>query len=176
MRKLLLTACVALAACAAYSANMASQKWVEMKISELLAGKGVDVAVSNAVSVLVPPYVAEAVSNSLAITKAISPMAVEAGTNGMVYAFFEPATVPTLMATNSLNSTITNGSLFAWNDGGVYTNAALGAITSTETNFVWRATPSQVVDGIDTFVRPDGFGVTGLYVTPKQAKSIRGEE
>ena len=163
MRKMLaIAALAALAACPSFAADMASQKWVEVR-PRIAAPGGWIYATVN-----------EAVSNSLAITKAISPMVADAGTNGMVYAFFEPATVPTLMATNSLNSTITNGALFAWNDGGVYTNAALGAIFSTETNFVWRATLSQVVDGIDTFVRPDGFGVTGLYITPTQAEAVRG--
>lgn len=164
MRKMLtIAAFVALAACPSFAADMASQKWVEMRLTNAATRAWIYATVN------------EAVSNSLAITKAISPMAVDAGTNGMVYAFFEPATVMTLMATNSLNSTITNGAMFAWIGEGVYTNAALGAIFSTETNFVWRATPSQVVDGIDTFVRPDGFGVVGLYLTQTQAETVRGE-
>lgn len=170
-----LAAAFAAIALAAFAADMASQKWVIMKITEAFDGSGAaEVAASNAVSRVVGPMVSNAVSNSLAVTKAISPMAVDAGTNGMIYAFFEPATVQTLTVTNSLNAAITNGALFAWVGDGVFTNAHLGAVTATRTNFVWNAIGSRVVDGIDTFVAADGFGVTGMYLTPAQANEVTG--
>lgn len=147
MRRLtaiLLAACVALAASAA---NMASQKWVEMKLREI---------------------------NAL-VNRSVSPMAVDAGTNGTIYATFEPATVATLVATNSANATITNGAAFAWLGNGIYTNAQLGcAIFATQTNFVWNAVQSVVTNGLDTFVAADGFAVKGTYLTPTQAAPIRG--
>ena len=125
MKKIVTLALAVLAAAMAYSAEMASQKWVKMKLQEMLDGSGVSEAVSNAVGRIIDPYVADAVSNSLAVTKAISPMAVDAGTNGTIFAFFEPASVQTLVATNSANMTITNGTLFAWAGNGVYTNAQI---------------------------------------------------
>lgn len=170
-----LTAAFAAIALAAFAADMASQKWVLLKINEAFAGSGAaETAASNAVSRIVGPMVSEAVSNSLAVTKAISPMAVDAGTNGMIFAFFEPATVQTLVATNSLNAAITNGAMFAWVGDGVFTNANLGAVTATRTNFVWNAIGSKVVNGIDTFVAADGFGVTGTYLTQTQADEVTG--
>lgn len=170
-----ITAAFAAIALAAFAADMASQKWVVMKIVEAFDGSGAaEIAASNAVSRVVGPLVSEAVSNSLAVTKAISPMVVDAGTNGTIYAFFEPATVWTLSVTNSLNSAITNGALFAWVGDGVFTNAQLGAVTATTTNFVWNAVGSTVVDGVDTFVAPNGFGVTGTYLTPTDANKITG--
>jgi hypothetical protein len=149
MKKVMIAALAVSAALAAFAANMASQKWVEMRMADLEA--------------------------RLNVTRAISPMAVDAGTNGTYYAFFESASEYALSVTNSANSTITNGALFAWNGGGVYTNAALGAITATQTNFVWNGVQSAVVGGVDTFSAPDGFGVIGWRITPTEAKSVKGE-
>ena len=143
-----MASCAFALAAAAFAANMASQKWVEMKIDELRAEIGV--------------------------TRAISPMAVDAGTNGTIYAFFDPATHPALSVTNSANASITNGALFAWVGSGVYTNSELGAINATQTNFVWNAVGSRVVDGIDTFIVSQGFGVTGTYLTKSQFDEVAG--
>jgi hypothetical protein len=103
-------------------------------------------------------------------------MAVDAGTNGMIYATFEPASVYALCVTNSLNAAITNGTLFAYVADGVYTNADFGAISSTTSNFVWNAVGSSVVDDVDTFTGDDGFSVLGWRVTPTQAGEIIGED
>lgn len=147
MKKVLAVGACALAA-AAFAANMASQKWVEMKIDEL--------------------------RSEIGVTKAVSPMAVDAGTNGTVYAFFEPATVATLVATNSESPVVTNGAMFAWVGDGVYTNSSFGAVTATQTNFVYMGVGSSVVDGLDTFPGIGGFAVTGTYITPTDAKAITG--
>lgn len=59
---------------------------------------------------------------------------------------------------------VTNGTLFAWIGGGVYTNAVLGdAVACTATNLVYRGVPSVVTNGID---RIDGcFDCYGTRVT-----------
>lgn len=173
MKKMATLALAALMAAVAHSANMASQKWVEMKLKELGA---YGVLTNETTKALIEQMVAEAVSNSLAITEAISPIMADAGTNGTFYAYFEPASVAALAVTNSANATITNGTLFAWAGNGVYTNAPLNsAVSATQTNFVWNAIQSSVVDGVDTFGGPNGFSVTGLYITPTQAAAIQGE-
>lgn len=148
MRRILAVFACALAA-AAFAANMASQKWVEMKIGES--------------------------ENRMLVNRSVLPMAVDAGTNGTIYASFEPADVAALSVTNSTNAAIANGMVFAWVGDGSYTNAALGtAIFSTKTNFVWRGTLSSVVDGVDTFGGIGGFGVVGTLVTKTQAEEITG--
>lgn len=150
MKKIGMMAVAAFAALAAFAANMASQKWVEMKMAELEA--------------------------RMSVTHAISPMAVDAGTNGLVTLSFEAASVAALAVTNSANATITNGALFAWAGNGSYTNAYFkSAVFATQTNFVWNGVQSTVVGGVDTFSAPGGFGVAGRYITPTQAKAIRGE-
>ena len=149
MKKALLMAALAALAFPADSANMASQPWVQMKI--------------------------DALRDEFGVTKAVAPMAVDAGTNGTIYAFFEPATIATLVVTNSANAVVTNGALFAWTGNGVYTNAQFGsAVFATQTNFVWNGIGSSVVDGIDTFAVTNGFSVTGEYITPTEAKTITG--
>lgn len=143
-------ATVAFAVVAAWAANMASQNWVEMKLDE--------------------------VEKRLLVSRAVLPMAVDAGTNGTVYAFYEAASVASLSVTNSANESVTNGTLFAWAGDGVYTNAAIGsAVFATQTNFVWNSVQSSVVDGIDTFALPASFSVIGMYITPSQASAIIGE-
>lgn len=148
MKKVLVMAALAASALAATAANMASQPWVLMKLDELRAEFGV--------------------------TKAVSPMAVDAGTNGTVFAFFEPADVAALVATNSASAVVTNGAMFAWVGDGVYTNSALGAVTATQTNFVYMGIGSSVLDGLDTFPGVGGFALTGTYITPTDAKAITG--
>jgi hypothetical protein len=149
MKKILVMAALAASSLAATAANMASQPWVLMKLDELRAEFGV--------------------------TKAVSPMAVDAGTNGTVFAFFEPADVAALLATNSTSLVVTNGATFAWVGNGVYTNAQIAsAVFATQTNFVFWGVNSTVVDGVDTFPGVGGFGVTGTYITSKEAKTLTG--
>lgn len=64
----------------------------------------------------------------------------------------------------AVSNGVTNGTLFAWIGGGVYTNAVLGeAVTCTATNLVYRGVPSAITNGID---RIDGwFDCYGTRVT-----------
>ena len=94
------------------------------------------------------------------------------GTNGTLKARFEMKTESALMVTNSVLASVTNGTLFAYDAGGSFTNAALGAhIQATASNLVWNAVASMVVDGVDFF--PECFGVVGKYLTPTEAKEIK---
>lgn len=59
---------------------------------------------------------------------------------------------------------VTNGTLFAWIGGGVYTNAVLGdAVACTATNLVYRGVQSAVTNGYD---RIEGwFDCYGVRIT-----------
>ena len=90
---------------------------------------------------------------------------------------YELFTESALMATNSANATVTNGTLFAWNGEGKYLNALAGlAIEATATNFTFGASQSRVVGGIDTFVDAEGgaFGVVSRPITKSEAARLKG--
>ena len=95
MRKLASIA-LAAAAFALPAADMASQKWVDMKIREAQGLRKADIF-AQAKAML---------DDKLLITKATQPLAFSMGTNGMLFASFARRTVYALMATNSLNATI----------------------------------------------------------------------
>lgn len=95
----------------------------------------------------------------------------------MTYELFTEAA---LMATNSANATVTNGTLFAWNGEGRYLNLNVPpglTIQATTTNFIFGAAQSRVVDEIDTFVDADGgaFGVVARPITKSEADRLKGE-
>ena len=152
MRKLAIIA-LAVAAFAARAADMASQKWVELKLDELVE----DLKMMD-------------------IVKATQPLAFRMGTNGTLYASFARRTEYALSVTNSANAVVTNGALFAWAGNGVYTNAQLAsAVFATKTNFVWNGIGSTVADGRCFFAVADGFGVTGVRLTQEEARKVKGE-
>lgn len=66
---------------------------------------------------------------------------------------------------------ISDGALFAWIGGGVYTNAALGeAILCTPSNFVFRGVSSAPTGGMD---RVEGwFDCYGLLITNTQRAAL----
>lgn len=90
---------------------------------------------------------------------------------------YELFTESALMATNSANSAVTNGTLFAWNGDGRYLNVPAGlAIQATATNFTFGASQSRVVDEIDTFADAAGgaFGVVSRPITKSEAARLKG--
>lgn len=89
---------------------------------------------------------------------------------------YELYTESALMATNSANATVTNGTLFAWNGAGRYLNVPAGlAIEATATNFTFGAAQSRVVDEIDTFADAEGgaFGVVSRPITKSEAARLK---
>ena len=180
MRRCVLLAFAALAAFALPAADMASQKWAQIKIDE-----GLDTCFTNAAtramveSLVRDAALAEAkrvLGERTLIGKATRPLYFNDGTNIVAVAYLRWRDVPALAVTNSTNATVTNGAVFAWAGGGVYTNAQLGcAIVSTQTNFVWNGIGSTVADGRVTFAAADGFDVTGLRLTKEEAREVKGE-
>lgn len=91
---------------------------------------------------------------------------------------YEPYSEAGLMATNSANAAVADGTLFAWDGAGRYVNAKAGlAVVATATNFVFGAAQSSVVGGIDVFSDADGgaFGVVSRPLTPSEAAALLEE-
>lgn len=146
MRKIVCMVCGILAAATTFGASRAAtEAWVKAYVGGLNGGT------NNVISVAT------------------------GGTNGTFEAVFELNTESALIVTNSVTAAMPNGTLFAYDAGGSFTNAALGAhIQATASNLVWSAHSSEIVNGVDTFV--GFFGVAGTYITPSRAKTIKGED
>ena len=139
--------------CAAYGVG-ASQQWVRDYVRTNAAGAATTSASKTLYSYAVKDGVATiSVTNSAGVSVTVS---------------YEVADNAALVVTNCTDAAtskgVTNGTLFAWIGGGVYTNAVLGdAVTCTATNLVYRGVPSAVTNGVD---RIEGwFDCFGTRVT-----------
>jgi hypothetical protein len=175
----LITAWLAFAATAA---DMASQKWVEMKLAELRADIERDYTASGGVTqAWVEQTVSNAVANSSAelaataentYSNGVRTISVGSGKNRITMTV-EDASVFALMATNATSAAaaqygITNGFLFVWNGDGTYVGGN-GEIVATTTNlcFQWQGNDSVRTNGMDVFT--NWFGIVGAMIQPSVA-------
>lgn len=144
MRKLIISAVVAVLATATFAASpAATQAWT-----------------SNLVNNIV---------RNLRITHTNTPSA-KIWRGGNIELVIEKPTVYMLMATNATNLAVaqgvTNGMYFAWNaDSHSYTNHA-DAIVATQSNFVWRGIGSTKLSF------PGYFDVIGRIAQPSVAENL----
>lgn len=151
-----------------------------------VAGVG---ATTNWVEKYVRDYVANAISNSLSemasaavVTTSNGVTRISAGSGDYVLvASFESASILALTATNctadAVAAGISNGERWAAMDGGGFRGVGVPDITLTSTNYVCGAFSSTdrlpIVFNSGTNAV---FRTTTIYVTPTEAKEIRGEE
>lgn len=151
-----------------------------------VAGVG---ATTNWVARYVADYVSNAISNSIAETSAKASSAttndittVSAGTGEYALtASWENATKLSLTATNctaeAIAAGISDGECWAIGDGGDFRGVGVPDITKTPTNYVCAAFSSSGSSPMG-FLSATGvaFSTTAVYVTPSEARAIRGEQ
>lgn len=184
MKRSMVSALAALAALASVAADMASQKWVEMKLRQLRGDIMADFAASGGVTqAWVEGYVSNAVNSTVSelaatavetYTNGVTTITVGKGTANELSVSIEDASVYALMATNALPAAsaygVTNGAFFVWNGDGTYIGGNGEIIAATNYCFQWRTHNSRRMGGLDVF--SNYFGVVGAKLQPSVAASV----
>ena len=167
MKKMLMLAAVA--ACLNAAAGVgATTNWVARYVAEYVAN-----AISNSTAEVATKAASVTTNDTTTVTAGVGEFALSAS--------WENSTKLSLTATNctaeAIAAGISDGERWAIGDGGGFSGVGVPDITKTPTNYVCGAFSTSGSMPIE-FLSATGvaFSTTAEYVTPSEAREIRGEQ